>query len=69
MREKEMKECVCAEPCEGMLEDMPVTSILSSVNIKMGPTLTNSRSNQITDKERADLSVFNTEPLFKIFQT
>ena len=25
MREKEMKECVCAEPCEGMLEDMPVT--------------------------------------------
>ena len=27
MREKEMKECVCAEPCEGMLEDMPVTRI------------------------------------------
>ena len=26
MREREMKECVYAEACEGMLEDMPVTA-------------------------------------------
>ena len=29
MRERQMKECVCAEPCEGMLEDMPVTGMKS----------------------------------------
>ena len=27
VREREMKECVYAEACEGMLEDMPVTNL------------------------------------------
>ena len=39
MRERQMKECVYAEACEGMLEDMPVTVMkLIRVLVKDAPT-------------------------------
>ena len=47
MREKEMKECVCAEPCEGMLEDMPVTYFPTSEKQRLP-----SRSNNQKEKEK-----------------